>query len=308
MVHRVALRGREGRPGREVGRQVQHEPDQLLELREPAVDALDLPAHGHDAPHAVEGRVRRLHVQLQARLGRLDAVDRQHEGLQQRAFGVRPAEPHHAVHGGALGRGALDRAGPDVHGGRAVHLADLLGPEVRLHREALFEELEGQGHGRDELAFRLRGVGFLVGGEEDVGEVAEPFQVQARHHLAELVEQLLCRLLVQGVEDRAGEGSDGLHRVAHVRRAVLGVPLPAVFDRGAVDREEGFPLRGPAGGQAGAEAGHDDVVVEDHGFVGFVEAVAGFGEEAGHVRTRELPPVVEIGAAGGEPAGCHGPE
>ena len=52
-----------------------------------------------------------------------------------------------------------------------------------------------------------------------------------------------------------------------------------------MDREEGFSFRAPVGWQAGAEAGHYDVVVEDHDFVGFVEAVACFGEEGCYVGT-----------------------
>ena len=131
----------------------------------------------------------------------------------------------------------------------------------------------------------LRGVGFFVGVEEGVCEVPEPFQIQSRQYLTELVQQLFGRFLIQGVEDRACEVANRLHRVAHVWGAVFGVPFPAVFDGGAVDREEGFPFRAPVGWQAGAEAGHYDVVVEDHGFVGFVEALACFGEEGCHVGT-----------------------
>ena len=92
--------------------------------------------------------------------------------------------------------------------------------------------------------------------------------------MTKLVQQFFCRFLVQRVEDRACEVANRLHRVAHVRGpAVFGVPFPAVFDGSAVDRDEGFPFRDPVGWRAKAEAGHYDVVVEDHGFVGFMEAV-----------------------------------
>lgn len=103
--------------------------------------------------------------------------------------------------------------------------------------------------------------------------------------MTELVQQFFGRFLIRGVEDRACEVANRLHRVAHVWGAVFGVPFPAVFDEGAVDREEGFSFRAPVGWQAGAEAGHYDVLVEDHGFAGFVEAVACFGEEGCHVGT-----------------------
>ena len=86
-----------------------------------------------------------LDLELQARLARFDAVDRQHERLQQRALGIRFVKPHHAVHRGAFRRGTFDRMGLDVHGRWSVHLADFLGAEVGFDREPGPQELEGQG-------------------------------------------------------------------------------------------------------------------------------------------------------------------